>query len=223
MSRPESGPRGALGRLSAVLLSLGLAAPASAQLAVSERGGPIRFQVGEESLTVSLSRDVVRGGGFDLRRTGSSLKGRLRGGDVDLRWPQGPIVGRVGVEDSRLELSRMASEQGLRVDGELAHWPTSLVISPVGISGDVGGCSYTLTVAGGHYTGWRTCQPDVDGEPTSVSLSLPKTMEVLGEKEQAALLSLLLSAQGLPPAPPREASDSGRTLEGPGLDEGPRR
>lgn|GEM_PF-2485282 len=223
MSRPESGPRGALGTLSAVLLSLGLATPASAQLAVSERGGPIRLQVGDQSLTVSLSRDTVRGGGFALRRTPTSLKGQLRGGDVDLRWRTGPIVGRVGVEDSRLELSRMSSEPGLRVDGELANWPTSLVLSPLGISGDVGGCSYSMTVAGGRYTGWRTCQPDADGEPTSVSLSLPETIHVLGDTEQAALLSLLLSAQGLPPAPAREATDSGRTLEGPGLDEAPRR
>ncbi|WP_194869578.1 hypothetical protein [Myxococcus sp. AB025B] len=224
MARSPSGPRRALGRFGAVLLSLGVAAPASAQLATSQRSGPLRLQVGDQSLAISLGKERLSGGGFDLRRTGVSFRGQLRGGDVELGWRRGPIVGRVGVEDTRLELSRFSSEQGMRVDGELSNWPTSLVFSPVGISGDVGGCSYSLTVAGGRYTGWRTCQPDLEGEPTAVTLSLPETVLALDTAEQAALLSLLLSAKGLPPAPPRQApANTGRTLEGPGLDETPRR
>ncbi|WP_342378592.1 hypothetical protein NVS55_04300 [Myxococcus stipitatus] len=222
MSRLESGLRQALGRLSVVVLSLGVSAPASAQVASPERTGDIRLRVGDRFLAVTLEEDRLRGGGFDLRSTRTSIEGRLHGEDVDLRWRGAGVDGRVGSADTRLELSRYSAQQGFRVDGELAGWPAALVVSPVGLSGDVGGCSYSLTVAGGNYTGWRTCQPNPDSEPISVALGLPENFRALGETQQAVLLSLLLSEAGLPPAPPRDASDSGRTLEGPGLDEGSR-
>lgn len=221
VSRPESGLRRALGRLSAVVLSLGVAAPVSAQVAVPERAGAIRLRVGNQFLAVTLDGDRLLGDGFDLRSTQTSIEGRMHGDEVDLQWHGAGVDGRVGPADTRLVLSRFSAQQGFRVDGELAGWPAALVVSPVGLSGDVGGCSYSLTVAGGNYTGWRTCQPNPNGEPISVALGLPENFRALSKTQQAVLLSLLLSEAGMPPAPPRHAPDNGRTLEGPALNETP--
>ncbi|WXH28798.1 hypothetical protein WA016_02744 [Myxococcus stipitatus] len=204
-----------------MVVALGVAAPLSAQVAVPERAGAIRLRVGNQFLAVTLDGDRLHGDGFDLRSTQTSIQGRMHGDDVDLQWHGAGVDGRVGPADTRLVLSRFSAQQGFRVDGELAGWPAALVVSPVGLSGDVGGCSYSLTVAGGNYTGWRTCQPNPNGEPISVALGLPENFLALSKTQQAVLLSLLLSEAGMPPAPPRHAPDTGRTIEGPALDEAP--
>ncbi|MCP3102113.1 hypothetical protein LZ198_24905 [Myxococcus sp. K15C18031901] len=211
-----SAPSRVFMKLGAGLLVFGLAAPASAQLAATARGGPIALRVGDAALAVSVDADTVRGDGFALRRDGARLTGTVRGGNLDLRWRRGLVTGRVGVEDVHLELSRMASEQGLQVDGELASWGTALVLSPLGITGSVGGCDYSMTVAGGQYTGWRTCQESNGGEPLDVTLSLPEQVQDLDDAEQAVLVALVLSEKGIAPTPPRATPGPGRTLEGPG-------
>jgi len=218
-----SAPSRVFTKLSAILLAAGLASPASAQLAATARGGPIQLRVGDASLAVSVDADAVRGGGFALRRTGSRLTGTVRGGNLDVGWRRGRVTGRVGVEDVRLTLSRIASEQGLRLDGALASWDTSLILSPLGITGSVGGCDYSMTVAGGQYTGWRTCQEDNGGEPIAVTLGLPEQLQDLDDAEQATLVALLLSEKGIAPTPPHATPGPGRTVEGPGSPDAPRR
>ncbi len=193
----------------AVALTVGLASLALAQFTVSPKD-ILQLRAGERTLSLRVGANATSGEGFELRRTREGLQGRLAGQPVTLELAdEGVIAGTWGKETVRLVSSPRASEPGLSVEGVLSGMPVELALGPLGISGEVGGCSYSLPLSGNGYTGWRTCEP-TRGPPVAVELRLPQTLLALSTEEQAALLSLLLSAEALSTAsPPGETPGRG--------------
>ncbi len=183
----------------ALALTLGLASLALAQFTVSPKD-VLQLRAGGRTLTLRVASDATSGEDFELRRTREGFQGRLAGQPVVLELAdEGVIVGTWGRETVRLVASPRASQPGLSVEGKLSGAPVELMLGPTGISGEVGGCNYSLPLSGNGYTGWRTCEP-TRGPPVAVELRLPQTLLALSTEEQAALLSLLLSAEALSPA-----------------------
>ncbi|MFP2960698.1 hypothetical protein ACLEPN_23475 [Myxococcus sp. 1LA] len=185
-------------RRSAVVMGLTLATAAHAQVSVAGKGGPIRLEAGEQSVELSLNGGSVRGPGIELRQRGDAWVGQVRGSDVDVGWDSGKLLGRVGDDTVSLQVLERTPEPGLRLEGNFASRPSSLIIAPFAIAGAMGGCDYTLSVTAGRYAGWRTCQPGTTLAPGPVSLTLPEEVLTLDTGEKAALLALLLSEKVLP-------------------------
>ncbi|MBJ6761612.1 hypothetical protein JGU66_12625 [Myxococcaceae bacterium JPH2] len=199
MSQPRSTRRGRASL--AALLVLGLAPAARAQVSVSP-GLVLRLEVGDQSTELRLTRDAIQGRDLSLRRTEAGLVGSLHGKRVNVGWGDGPVEGHVGEAPVRLTVQPRSAHPGVTLEGAFAGWQTSIGVSPVGISGGVGGCNYSLPHAANRYEGWRTCEASSLGRgPVPVRLQLPSGQLALGETETAVLLALLLSDVTLPPQP----------------------
>ena len=188
--------RGVVGIVGAVWLAF--APAAQAQVSVAGRGGPLLLDAGAQSMALSLDGGALRGPGVELRRQGAAWVGQVWGRAVDVGWEGGRLLGRVGDAPVSLEVLKRTPEPGLRLEGNFAGQPSSLIVAPFGIEGAVGGCDYTLSVTGGRYSGWRTCQPGTHLQPGAVSLSLPEDVLALEPGGLAALLSLVLSVEVQP-------------------------
>ena len=185
----------------AVLVAVGLmlaSATVQAQVSVAAAGGPIRLEAGDQSVELSLDGDTVRGPGIELRQRGAAWVGQVRGSDVDVGWDNERLLGRVGEGTVALQVLARTPEPGLRLEGNFASQPSSLIVAPFAIVGAMGGCDYTLSVTAGRYAGWRTCQPGTTLAPGPVSLTLPEEVLALDTGEKAALLALVLSERMLP-------------------------
>lgn len=199
MTQPAFPLRGVLAPLALVLV-LGIGLFAVAEVTVSARE-PLLLQVGEQDLQVRVGPESISGGGLQLRRAPGGLKGTLRGLPVDLRWNDaGNISGQAAGVAVDLVARPRSGQTGLDLTGRFGEDPSRLMLSPTFISGSVGGCSYSLAMAGNRYSGWRTCGA-TQGPPAPVTLRIPDEMVPLARAEEGALLSLLLSAETLPPAP----------------------
>lgn len=199
MTQPAFPRRGVLAPL-AVVLVLGIGVLAAAQVTVSARE-PLLLQVGERSLEIRVEPESISGADLQLRRVGNGLSGTLKGQPVELKWSEdGDITGRAAGESVALTAVARTPQPGLRVQGWFGGDTAELTLTPTGISGSVGGCDYSLPMAGNRYSGWRTC--DVTrGPPSPVTLRIPEDLVPLGATEEGALLALLLSAEALSPAP----------------------
>lgn len=191
--------RGVLASL-VVVLVLGMGPLAAAEVTVSVRE-PLLLQVGEHRLELRIEPDSIFGPDLRLRRGDDGLHGTLNGQPVDLMWNQaGNITGRAAGQAVQLTTAPLAAQAGLRLSGWFGGDTAELTLTPTAISGSVGGCGYSLSLAANRYSGWRTC--DVTrGPPVPVTLRIPENIVPLGSAEEGALLSLLLSAEALPPAP----------------------
>ncbi len=192
--------RGVLALL-AVVLVLGMGALVAAEVTVSERE-LILLQVGERSLQVRIEPERISGGGLQLRRTRQGLSGTLKGQPVELRWDEGGhLTGRAVGNDVKFEVTPLSPQPGLRMEGWFGEDTAELTLTPTAITGSVGGCGYSLSLAGNRYSGWRTC--DVTrGPPLPATLRIPENVMLLGPAEEGALLALLLSDEALSPASP---------------------
>jgi hypothetical protein len=208
--------RGVLAPLALVLV-LGLGVLAVAEVTVSVRE-PLVLQVGERELEVRIGPERISGGErLDLELREQALVGTLDEQAVELRWTEdGVITGQVAGQPVRLTSRQQVPEPGLRVEGWFAQEPTSLSFAQTAITGQVGGCGYSLALAGNRYAGWRTCGL-MTGPPTRVMLRLPEGLEQLGLPAQGALLALLLSAEALPPAslPEETPGETGQEVPSP--------
>jgi hypothetical protein len=185
--------------LAAVVL-LGLGPPAAAQVTVSVRE-PLLLQVGERRLQLRVGSQSLSGSGLELRRVPDGLRGTFKGQPVDLKWNgDGDITGRAAGASVELTAVSRAPQPGLTLRGWFGADPAELTLTPTAISGSVGGCSYSLPMAGTHYSGWRTCDA-TRGPPVPVTLRIPEDAVPLGLAEEGALLALLLSDEALSPAP----------------------
>ena len=221
MTRPEGSRRGVLGRLALVLM-LGMGATAAAEVTVSEKA-PLLLQVGERELRVRILPQSISGGGLQLRRTPLTLSGTLHGQPVEFAWNEaGEITGRVAGEPVKLQALSLATQSGMSVAGWFGEDPAELALTPMAITGSVGGCGYSLPLGGSGYSGWRTCGEATRGPPVPVSLRLPEELvqgvpegeqPLLSIAEEGALLALLLSEEALSPASPA-AETPGRTEPG---------
>ena len=199
MTQPAFPRRGLLALLAVVVL-LGLGPPAAAQVTVSVRE-PLLLQVGERRLQLRVGSESISGGGFELRRVPEGLRGTFQGQPVDLTWNgDGDITGRAAGASVELTALSRAPQPGLSLRGWFGADTAELTLTPTGISGSVGGCSYSLPMAGNRYSGWRTCDA-TRGPPVPVTLRIPEDAVPLGAAEEGALLALLLSAEALSPAP----------------------
>jgi hypothetical protein len=182
-----------------VVLVLGMGPLAAAEVTVSVRE-PLLLQVGERRLELRIRPDSIIGADLRLRRVGQGLRGTLKGQPVDLKWDEaGDISGRAAGQSVDLTASPLTPQPGLRLRGQFGGDTAELTLTPIAISGSVGGCGYSLSLAANRYSGWRTCDA-TPGPPTPVTLRIPENIVPLGEAEEGALLSLLLSAEALPPA-----------------------
>jgi hypothetical protein len=184
-----------------VVLVLGIGVLAAAEVTVSERE-LLLLQVGERRLEVRIGPQRITGEGLQLRRSQRGLSGTLKGQPVELRWDEaGLLTGRAAGNAVKLQVSARSAQPGLRMEGWFGEDTAELTLTPTGITGSVGGCGYSLSLAGNRYSGWRTC--DVTrGPPVSVTLRIPETAVPLGHAEEGALLALLLSDEALSPASP---------------------
>jgi len=219
--RPEGSRRGVLGRLALVLM-LGMGATAAAEVTVSEKA-PLLLRVGEREMRIRILPQSISGGGLQLRRTPLTLSGTLHGQPVELAWNEdGEITGRVAGEPVKLQALSLATQSGMSVAGWFGEDPAELALTPMVITGSVGGCGYSLPLAGVGYSGWRTCGEATRGPPVPVMLRLPEELvqgipegeqPLLSVAEEGALLALLLSEEALSPASPA-AETPGRTEQG---------
>jgi hypothetical protein len=174
VTRPEGSRRGVLGRLALVLM-LGMGASAAAEVTLSDRA-PLLLRVGERELRVRILPQGLSGGGLQLRRTPQGLTGTLHGQPVELAWNEaGEISGRVAGESVKLLALSLATQSGMSVAGWYGEDPAELSLTPMAITGSVGGCSYSLPRAGTGYSGWRTCDA-TRGPPVAVALRLPEEL-----------------------------------------------
>ncbi|REG30819.1 hypothetical protein ATI61_106289 [Archangium gephyra] len=199
MTQPPFPRRGLLAPLAAVLVwSLGPLAGAQVTVSVRE---PLLLQVGERRFQLQVGSESISGGGLELRRVQGGLRGTLKGQPVALKWNEdGAITGRAAGASVQLDAISRAPQPGLILRGWFGADPAELTLTPTGISGSVGGCDYSLPMAGNRYTGWRTCDA-TRGPPAPVTLRIPDNLVPLGLTEEGALLALLLSDEALPPAP----------------------
>lgn len=187
------------GLLALALVVWGLGPPALAQVTVSVRE-PLLLQVGERRLQLRVGSESISGGGLELRRVPEGLRGTFKGQPVDLKWNgDGDITGRAAGASVALTALSRAPQPGLSLRGWFGADTAELTLTPTGISGSVGGCSYSLPMAGNRYSGWRTCDA-TRGPPVPVTLRIPEDAVPLGAAEEGALLVLLLSDEALPPA-----------------------
>ncbi|WPB77164.1 hypothetical protein KYC5002_50325 [Archangium violaceum] len=199
MTQPAFPRRGLLAPL-AVVLVLCLGPLAAAEVTVSVRE-PLQLQVGERRLQLQVGSQSISGGALELHRVQGGLRGTLKGQPVELKWREdGSISGQVAGAAVQLDAVRRSPQPGLVLRGWFGPDPAELSLTPTGISGSMGGCDYSLPLAGNRYAGWRTC--DVTrGPPAPVTLRIPEDIVPLGLSEEGALLALLLSDEALPPAP----------------------
>jgi hypothetical protein len=179
----------------------GFGPPTAAQVTVSVRE-PLLLQVGERRLQLRIGSESISGSGLRLRRVPEGLRGTFKGQPVDLKWNRnGDITGRAAGSSVELTTRARTPQPGLHLRGWFGADTAELTLTPTGISGSVGGCSYSLPMAGNRYSGWRTC--DITrGPPVPVTLRIPENAVPLGAAEEGALLALLLSDEALPPASP---------------------
>ncbi|PTL77065.1 hypothetical protein [Vitiosangium sp. GDMCC 1.1324] len=207
MTQPAFPLRGVLAPL-AVVLVLGIVPLAAAEVSVSP-GESLLLQVGERSLEVQVGSEFISGSDIYLFRTDDGLSGLLHGQPVKLTWNrQGNISGQVVGRSVTLSATRL-TQPGLTVRGWFGADTAELALTPTAISGSVEDCGYSLSMAAGQYSGWRTCAPN-RGPPVRVTLRIPESFVSLGTTQEGALLTLLLSDEGLPPAsPPAETPGVG--------------
>lgn len=197
MTQPAFPRRGILAL--AVVVVVGLGPPAAAEVTVSVRES-LLLQVGERRLQVRIGPESISGGDLELRRVPEGLRGTFKGQPVDLTWNEdGDITGRAAGASVELTALARAPQPGLYLRGWFGANPAELTLTPMGISGSVGGCGYSLPMAGNRYSGWRTCGV-TRGPPVPVTLRIPEDAVPLGLAEEGALLALLLSDEALPPA-----------------------
>jgi hypothetical protein len=187
------------------VLALGLGSPTVAQVTVSENES-LLFQAGGRGLQLRVGSERISGGGLQLRRVPQGLRGTLDGRPVDLRWDEeGNITGQASHASVDLLATRLSPQPGLSMEGWFGGDTAGLRLTPTGISGTVGRCSYSLSLAGNRYAGWRTCDT-TRGPPVPVTLRIPARMLPLDASEEGALLALLLSGELLLPVPSPEES-----------------
>jgi hypothetical protein len=182
-----------------VVLVLGMSPLAAAEVTVSVRE-PLLLQVGERQLELRIEPESISGAGLQLRRVEGGLSGTLEGQPVELRWDEtGDITGRAAGQSVDLTAVPLAAQSGLKMSGWFGGDTAELALTPTAMSGSVGGCGYSLSLAANRYSGWRTCDA-TRGPPVPVTLRIPANIVPLGAAEEGALLALLLSAETLPPA-----------------------
>jgi hypothetical protein len=197
VTQPPFSRRGVLAPL-AVVLVLGMGPLAAAEVTVSVRE-PLLLQVGERQLELRIESDSISGADIQLRRVDGGLRGTLQGQPVELRWDDtGDITGRAAGQSVDLTAVPLTPQSGLRMRGWFGGDTAELTLTPTAISGSVGGCGYSLSLAANRYSGWRTCDA-TRGPPVPVTLRIPENIVPLGAAEEGALLALLLSAEALPP------------------------
>ncbi|QRN97408.1 hypothetical protein JRI60_52180 [Archangium violaceum] len=198
LTQPASPRRGVLASL-VLVLALGLGSSAAAEVTVSGRA-LLLLAVGERRLQVRVESKRISGGGLELRRTGNGLRGTLRNLPVELTWDEdGNITGRAAGASVELVALPRSPQPGMELRGWFGADTAELSLTPTGIAGSVGGCGYSLPLAGNHYSGWRTCD-ETRGPPVPVTLRIPSNVIPLAQIEEGALLALLLSDEALPPA-----------------------
>jgi hypothetical protein len=198
VTQPPFPRRGVLAPL-AVVLVLGMGPLAAAEVTVSVRE-PLLLQVGERQLELRIEPESVFGPDLQLRRVENGLSGTLKGEPVELRWDEtGDITGRAVGQSVDLTAVPLTPQPGLRMQGWFGGDTAELTLTPTAITGSVGGCGYSLSLAANRYSGWRTCDA-TRGPPVAVTLRIPENIVPLGAAEEGALLALLLSAETLPPA-----------------------
>lgn len=167
------------------LLMLGLlaGAPALAQptqyLALRTPANDFTARVTETGLSspqlqLGLTEDALRGRAFGLPVNITLQDHRISG-----IYGQGPVNLRLKEEGDTLEAR-----------GTFGGQLTNFKVSPQGLSGTVGRCSYQLTAAQeDRYQGWRSCGYGLE---TPVTLSIPPTLA--GDDAQLiATLSVVLA------------------------------
>jgi hypothetical protein len=170
-------------------LPLLLAAVASSSLTFSNRSAEVRADVGDRPLVFSMSGARLAGPEGELHWSGDRLVGAYRNHDVELRAAGDRVRGHIGATAISFRVARTG--QGFRMHGGEGESPIDLLIGPEQISGELGGCRFTLNAADDAYKGTRRCEPSA--YPAAVTVRLPAALEGVAAARLAALLTLLLT------------------------------
>jgi hypothetical protein len=165
---------------------LGLVLPAGAQEDEAEVRS-LRLQTAKEDLKARVTEDSVTGSGFQLKREGDTVRGKVDGGSVYLNRKRGGLEGLLGGQSVRIVPKR--ERDGLvRLEGSFGGEPLEIDIGPEELSGTVGSCTYDLEYQDEAYQGVRICEGDTrehvwvfvtPGVPEDVSPLLATTLVVL--------------------------------------------
>jgi len=171
------------------MLGVGLGLPAAALTVTVSQKEELQLHAGDTVIEAKLSKDGLLGPNVQVQRYGSAIRGRAFNAPVSLQVTEGRVSGQVGSRPVNLQVNQ--SNDGVDVNGLFAGQLSNLKIRPTALSGRIGHCDYDLTLAGDHYSGFRTC--DGQGFPIPTTLQLPSGMSSLSDAQQVAFLGLLLS------------------------------
>ncbi|MFP2931569.1 hypothetical protein ACLESO_41570 [Pyxidicoccus sp. 3LG] len=167
------------------LLALGLLAgsPALAQTAQY-----LDLRTPAASITARVTDDNIDGPDLQLGFDDDSVRGRAYGRPVNLTLKDDRVGGIYG--SAPVDLKLKEEDDVLEARGTFGGQLTDFKVSPKGLTGTVGRCSYQLTtVKGDRYQGSRSCGRGVENP---VTLSIPPELAD-DDEELAATLSLVLA------------------------------
>jgi len=152
---------------------------------VLRRGGPFPWilRVREDGLfgpDVSLGRF--------LEDSHIALRGRVGRDVVDLEIHPTRVLGLIG--PTRVDLRVVRRDLDVFIDGLVRNQISIFELTPSGLHGNIGKCSYDLTSLDlGLAEGKSSCGVDI----TPTRLRLPDTLRNLSDAEKAAILAIFLS------------------------------
>jgi hypothetical protein len=174
--------------LATLSLLLAAAAAASPALTFSSRTHA-RIGVGDEELVVSMVGDRLTGPNVELQWFGARLVGTYRNHDVNLRVIGDRVRGNIGEIPVNAWITR--GDRNFRIRGGEGEEPIDLYADPRRVTGELGGCRFTLKMTGEKYEGRRVCEPAP--WPSAMSVELPAALADQLPGRQVAVLAVLLT------------------------------
>jgi hypothetical protein len=185
-------------------LSLLLAAAAAASpLTFSNRSpSTARVGVGDRELVLSATGERLSGPEVELHWQKDRLEGAYRNHDVRLRVDGDRVKGNIGATTVSVKVTR--TDEGLQLRGSEGEEPVDLYVGPNRMTGELGGCRFTMKTTDDRYHGTRACEPSA--YPAVVTMTLPGAFAGQNPERLAALVAVLLTPMdvvaGLEPMTP---------------------
>lgn len=139
-------------------------------------------------LTARITEDGLSSPDLQLGLDDEGLRGRAFGRPVNLSFQDGRVGGIYG--GGPVDLRVKEDGDTLQARGTFGGKLTNFRISPKGLTGDVGRCSYQLsaTQQQDRYQGWRSCGYGLENP---VTLSIPPSIAGDDERLMAVLAVVL--------------------------------
>lgn len=155
----------------------------------SSAGDTLRVHVAGGAVTEAKVTDsAVVGPDVQVNVSSSGLRGKAFNRPVEVTWKADEVTGMIGRTPVQLSVRREGDQ--LYAHGLFEGRLSDLRVSPTGIEGPIGSCSYSLKGSQTEYQGFRSCS-QAPQSPTTVEI--PPGLWEKPDAEKIALLALMLS------------------------------